>query len=267
MDISHEQMEQLVDLVRAGRRIVAFTGAGISTESGIPDFRGPGGVWEKVDPADFHIDRFLASEESRRRYWKRSTAMYAQILESRPNAAHHAVVALEAMGRLGAVVTQNVDGLHQEAGTDPARLIELHGNSRTVACMGCGRHVPRKEFQPLVSEAGDAPPCPDCGGLMKPATISFGQMLTPESLHRAAEETDACDLFLVIGSSLVVYPAAQFPLRALRAGAPLVIINRQETPHDPYATLVINGTAGEVLSGLMERLGGLGAPVLSPLPA
>ena len=257
-----DEIERLIALVREARRIVAFTGAGISTESGIPDFRGPGGVWEKFDSSDFHIDRFLANEESRRRYWQRSTAMYEQILQARPNAAHHALAALERMGKLSAVITQNVDGLHQLAGSSPERIIELHGNTRAVACLSCERRVDRSDFQPLVSPQGDAPACERCGGLMKPATISFGQMLTPESLQRAAEETDACDLFLVIGSSLVVYPAAAFPLRAIQAGASLVIVNHQDTPHDAYGTLVLNAGAGEVMTALLE---GLQIP-LQPVP-
>jgi NAD-dependent deacetylase len=260
-----EPLERLIDLVQSARRIVVFTGAGISTESGIPDFRGPGGVWEKFDPNDFHIDRFLASVESRRRYWQRSTALYDQILQARPNAAHRAIVALEELGKLGAVITQNVDGLHQEAGTSPGRIVELHGNTRHIACLSCGRSVPRERFQPLVSAEGDAPECEHCGGLMKPATISFGQMLTPESLLRAAQETDVCDLFLVIGSSLVVYPAAEFPVRAVRAGAPLAIVNRQDTPHDPYATVVLNASAGDVMRSVVQ---GLGLPVAAaPLPS
>jgi NAD-dependent deacetylase len=263
----HETMEKLIALVRAAQRIVVFSGAGISTESGIPDFRGPGGVWEKVDPGDFHIDRFLANEDSRRRYWLRSTEMYRQILMARPNAAHRAVAALEPLGRLGAVITQNVDGLHQAAGTSPHRVIELHGSTLSVHCLSCGHRHDRAAFQPLVGEAGDAPPCAKCGGLMKPATISFGQMLTPESLARAAEETDRCDLFLVIGSSLVVYPAAEFPLRAIRGGAPLAIVNRQSTPHDSYAAVVLNESAGEVMGGVVEALGARLAPVAASLPA
>jgi NAD-dependent deacetylase len=261
----HEELDRLIGLVKAARRIVAFTGAGISTESGIPDFRGPGGVWEKFDPNDFHIDRFLANDASRRRYWMRSTAMYEQILQARPNAAHYALAALERLGKLGALITQNVDGLHQLAGSSPERIIELHGNTRAVACLSCGHRVPREDYQPLVTPEGDAPACERCGGLMKPATISFGQMLTPESLQRAAEETDACDLFLVIGSSLVVYPAAAFPLRALQAGAPLVIVNHQETPHDRYSTLVLNTSAGAALTALLEGLQVPLAPV--PLPS
>jgi NAD-dependent deacetylase len=262
-----ERMQRLIELVRGARRMVVFTGAGISTESGIPDFRGPGGVWEKFDSADFHIDRFLASAESRRRYWQRSTAMYRQILAARPNAAHRAVAALEALGKVGAVITQNVDGLHQEAGSLPERLIELHGNTRQVACLACGHSVPRDDFQPRVSAEGDAPDCERCAGLMKPATISFGQMLTPESLLRAAKESEACDLFLVIGSSLVVYPAADFPLRALRAGAALAIVNRLDTPHDPYASVVLNASAGEVMSSVLEAVGAAAAFQPVPLPS
>ncbi len=163
------------------------------------------------------------------------------------------------------MITQNVDGLHQAAGTSPEKVIELHGTSLHVACLSCGERVERGEFQRRVSPEGDAPACERCGGLMKPATVSFGQMLSPDSLRRASEETEACDLFLVIGSSLVVYPAAEFPIRAVRAGAPLVIVNRQETPHDPYATAVINTSAGEVMGAVMERLGvaQAAAPLLS----
>lgn len=262
-----EPLDKLIGLVRGAERIVVFTGAGISTESGIPDFRGPGGVWEKFDPNDFHIDRFLSSAEARRRYWLRSNAMYEQILQARPNAAHRACVALDELGKLGAVITQNVDGLHQEAGVAPDKVIELHGNTRYIACLSCGHRVPREAFQPLVSAEGDAPACEHCGGLMKPATVSFGQMLAPESLNRAAEETEACDLFLVIGSSLVVYPAAEFPVRAMRRGAPLAIVNRMDTPHDPLATVVLNESAGDTMAAVMESLGVQLAPAAAPLPS
>lgn len=262
-----EQVEKMVELIQASSRMVVFTGAGISTESGIPDFRGPGGVWEKFDPNEFHIDRFMASEESRRRYWLRSTDMYNQFLVSRPNAAHQAVVTLERMGKVSAVITQNVDGLHQAAGSNPDHVIELHGTALYVACLSCGHRMERTAFQPLVSEAGDAPDCDQCGGLMKPATISFGQMLIPENLARSAEETDASDLFLVIGSSLVVYPAAEFPARAMRNGAPLVILNRQDTPYDPVATVVVNESAGQVMTRVVEALGESLAPIAAPRPS
>ena len=260
-------VEQLSSLIHGASRIVVFSGAGISTESGIPDFRGPGGVWEKVDPNEFHIDRFLASEESRRKYWRRTTLFYADIASAKPNAAHRAVVRLEEMGRLSAVITQNVDGLHQIAGNSPERVIELHGTSRFVACMSCGDRHPRETFQELVSSEGEAPPCGKCGGLMKPATVSFGQMLPQEALDRAAHETEHCDLFLVIGSSLVVYPAAGFPLLAAQKGVPLAIINHQETPHDPYATAVVRESAGEVLPPIVKAISAEAAVPLPPLPS
>ncbi len=258
------EIENLAALIRRSQNIAVFSGAGISTESGIPDFRGPGGVWEKFDPNEFHIDRFLASEESRRRYWQRSTHFYGEIAAARPNAAHRALVELEKMGRLAAVITQNVDGLHQIAGTSPELVIELHGTSRFVDCMSCGdRHV-REDFQERVSAEGQAPDCEKCGGLMKPATVSFGQQLPPEALERAAQATAACDLFLVVGSSLVVYPAAGFPLMAVQNGTPLAIINHQETPHDKYASVTVQESAGEVLPPIVEALG---AEAPMPLPS
>ena len=256
--------DSLVARLGNARRIAVFTGAGISTESGIPDFRSPGGVWERFDPNDFHIDRFLASVESRRRYWQRSTEMYEAILQARPNAAHRAVTRLHALGRLGAVITQNVDGLHQRAETPAEHVIELHGSTLHVGCLSCGWRVPRQDFQPRVTPEGDAPPCERCGGLMKPATISFGQMLEPRSLERATAETRQCDLFLVVGSSLVVYPAAGFPMLAAQRGAPLVILNREPTPHDGYADLVLRGSAGEVLGPALDALEAHSVP---PLPA
>lgn len=262
MDHSTNQaLETLTQLVSAASKIVVFSGAGISTESGIPDFRGPGGVWEKFDPADFHIDRFLANEESRRKYWHRSTGFYATIAEARPNAAHHAIVALEKAGKLAAVITQNVDGLHQLAGTTPEMVVELHGSHRQVKCLRCEYAVPREEFQALVSPQGQAPDCRECGGLMKPATISFGQMLRAEDIARATRETGRCDLFLVIGSSLVVYPAAQFPLMAVERGAKLAIINLQETPHDAFATVTLREKSGIVLPRVLEAI----APTPTPL--
>ncbi len=261
-----ESVERLMELVRAARRIVVFTGAGISTESGIPDFRGPGGVWTKYDPSEFHIDRFLASTESRRRYWQRTTEFYREIVKAMPNTAHYAVVQLERIGKLSSVVTQNVDGLHQLAGSSPEKVIELHGTHRFVSCLDCGHAHPRARFQEWVTPEGQAPDCEKCGGLMKPATISFGQMLKPEVLERATEEAQACDLLLVVGSSLVVYPAAGLPLLAARNGAPLAIINNEDTPHDEHAAVVIHAAAGETLSQVLRAIAPE-APVLVPRPS
>lgn len=256
-----EDEAKLAELVQSARRIVIFSGAGISTESGIPDFRGPGGIWTKFDPSEFTIQNFMASAESRTKYWLRSTGMYEQIIESEPNAAHRAVALLEEAGRLGAVITQNVDGLHQQAGNSPDKVIELHGTTRDVACLSCGDRQPREAFQPLVQADGTAPDCEKCGGLIKPATISFGQALEPPVLERAAEEVERCDLFLVVGSSLVVYPAAGLPMLAVSRGTPLAIVNLQETPHDGQAEVVVREMAGTVLPPIVEQL-----PLPKPLP-
>ena len=263
-NFSRGDQEELTALVGESERVAVFTGAGISTESGIPDFRSLGGVWEKYDPNEFHIDRFLSSPESRRRYWQRTTAFYEGMRNAQPNAGHLALVELERMGKLQAVITQNVDGLHQMAGTTPDRVIELHGTARRVHCLDCGHDHPREEFQAWVTEDGEAPDCEQCGGLMKPATISFGQSLREEDLSRAAEATMTSDLFLVVGSSLVVYPAAGFPVMAAQQGTPLVIVNIQETPHDALAQVVVHASAGETLLPVVERLAGRSIPVAMP---
>ena len=255
-------LAELRDLMLKARRAAVFTGAGISTESGIPDFRGPNGVWTKADPNDFTIQNFLHSAEARRRYWLRSSEMYRQILASAPNPAHRAVARLEAAGRLGAVITQNIDGLHVAAGNSRERVIELHGSALEIACLDCGDRQPRHTFQALVQADGSAPDCVKCGGLLKPATISFGQALVPEVVERATAETELCDLFLVIGSSLQVYPAAGLPLRAVARGTPLAIVNLQETPHDGLARAVVRRAAGEVLPQVVNAL-----PMPWPLPA
>ena len=254
-DVSDQDLiDQFRDLLESSQRIAIFTGAGISTESGIPDFRGPEGVWTKFDPNDFAFDKFLASADNRKRYWMRSSGMYRQIAASEPNPAHRAVARLEELGRLGAVITQNVDGLHQLAGNSPEKVIELHGTTREIGCLSCGRRVPREVIQPRVLEDGTAPDCEHCGGLLKPATISFGQALPEEALADAARESEQCDLFLVVGSSLVVYPAAGLPAMAAARGIPLAIVNLHETPHDAAAQVVVRAHAGEVLPPMVEAL-------------
>ncbi|MDH5753066.1 MAG: Sir2 family NAD-dependent protein deacetylase [Deltaproteobacteria bacterium] len=267
VNINPEMLDNFISLLKSCRRIAAFTGAGISTESGIPDFRGPSGTWEKFDPNEFHIDRFVSSVESRRKYWLHNTGMYEAIRQAAPNAAHVALTRLHGMGRLSAVITQNIDGMHQVAGMPDDKVIELHGSTRYIGCLSCGIRIPRQEFQHRVSPEGDSPPCDSCGGLMKPATISFGQMLTPESMEAAARETDTCDLFVVIGSSLVVYPAAGFPVHAARRGVPLVIINNDPTPHDEYAQVVLNAPAGEVFRRAMAVVDPDGPPLSGVRPS
>ena len=228
---------------------VAFTGAGISTESGIPDFRSPGGVWSKSQPVMY--DDFLRSAEARREYWRQKCESHADFSAARPNAGHGALARWEEAGLLWGVITQNIDGLHQDAGS--RNVLELHGTSRAIECLECHR---RYDPGPLVKEflaTGAVPACDACGGLLKHATISFGQALPPEVLEEAARRSRECGLFLAIGSSLVVEPAASLPRLAHAAGAKLVIVNRDPTGLDGQADLVLRGSIGSVLEGV-DRL-------------
>ncbi|NQT73707.1 MAG: NAD-dependent deacylase [Chloroflexi bacterium] len=246
--------DQAASLINNSEKLVVFTGAGISTESGISDFRSPGGLWEKYDPSEFMFDKFLASEETRKRYWEMNQSLWPTIVEAQPNTAHIAIAELDQMGKLDCVITQNIDGLHQRAGAPDEKVIELHGTTLWVLCLNCAKRYPRQEIHDRVEAGNKAPYCDDCGGILKPATISFGQAM-PERETREAENRSAkCDVFLVIGSSLVVYPAAQMPVLAKRGGAKLIILNMTPTPHDDYADLIIREKAGETMVQIMERL-------------
>jgi NAD-dependent deacetylase len=243
----------LAELIRQSRSIVGFTGAGVSTESGIPDFRSPGGVWTRFDPRDFELDRYVTHRDVRVRSWQMRREFFATPFA--PNPAHHAFARLEQAGRSPGVITQNIDGLHQEAGSE--NVIELHGTARTVMCIGeevhlglptgCGWEAPHRWAMERVDAGDQDPHCPACGGLVKSATVSFGQRLSPGVVTAASELVQECDLLVVAGSSLQVYPAAGLPLEALGAGAKLVIVNDEETPFDELATLVVRGKVGEVL--------------------
>jgi NAD-dependent deacetylase len=236
---------ELKRLLQQARRVVLFTGAGISTESGIPDFRSPGGIWTRFKPIDFAD--FLRSEEARREAWRRKFATDPTIRAAEPNRGHRAVAALVERGKAASVITQNIDGLHQASGVPEARVIELHGNTTYAHCLDCGR---RYEIDALrvAFERNETPPsCETCGGLVKTATISFGQSMPLDAMQRAERETLAADLFIVLGSSLVVYPAAGFPELAKRNGAALVIVNREPTGLDELADLVLNRAIGETL--------------------
>ena len=243
-----QQIEALQKMLSESSRAVVFTGAGISTESGIPDFRSPGGLWTKYQPIDF--SDFLASKEMRKETWRRKIAVDESIAAATPNRGHRAVAHLVNEGKVAAVITQNIDGLHQKSGVPPEKIIELHGNGTYATCLRCGR---RFELAPLFAafKVDEEPPvCEACGGLVKSATISFGQSMPDEPMRRAREETLECDLFLVVGSSLVVYPAAGFPIMAKREGSRLVIINRDPTELDNIADLVLNVEIGPVLGRL-----------------
>jgi NAD-dependent deacetylase len=236
----------LARLIADARRMVVFTGAGISTESGVPDFRSPGGVWSKMKPIQFQD--FVASEEMRREAWTRAFTGKAGWVGAKPNAGHYAVARLVEQGKVAAVVTQNVDNLHQDSGVPAERIVELHGNASYATCLECGERHELAELKDSFLKVGEIPYCRSCGGLVKTATISFGQQMPAEPMARAEAATLACDLFLVLGSSLVVYPAAGFPLLAKRNGARLAIVNREPTELDAYADLVLHDEIGPALS-------------------
>lgn len=238
----------LASLISKARRIVIFTGAGISTESGIPDFRSPGGVWSRMKP--IYFQDFVADETKRREAWDRAFGGRAGWVGREPNAGHHAVARLVAQGRASSVVTQNVDNLHQASGIPPQQVIELHGNASYATCLECSERHELEDLKTLYEATGDLPSCRLCGGLVKTATISFGQAMPAEPMARAEAETLACDLFLVLGSSLVVYPAASFPMLAKRSGAMLAIVNREATDLDVHADLVVRDEIGPVMSAV-----------------
>lgn len=239
-------IDRLKTMIEKSRRAVVFTGAGISTESGIPDFRSPGGIWTKYQPIDFRD--FMASEDMRRESWRRKFASDAVMKAAKPNRGHLAVAKLVQSGKVSSVITQNVDGLHQLSGVPDEKVIELHGNATYAACLDCGERVELEEIKQQFEVDETPPVCAACNGVVKTATISFGQAMPVAEVRAAEEETLACDLFLSIGSSLVVYPAAGFPDLAKRNGAQLVIINRDPTSLDAAADLVINDEIGPTLS-------------------
>jgi NAD-dependent protein deacetylase/lipoamidase len=241
-----DDIELLRELIGSAKRIVAFTGAGISTESGIPDFRSPGGIWTRYKP--IYFDDFMASDEMRRESWRRKFATDETMLKAEPNAGHRALAKLVEQGRMSAIITQNVDGLHQRSGVPDSKVIELHGNATYASCLDCGH---RHELEPIKKAflgAGKLPLCLKCDGIVKTATISFGQAMPEIPMARAQDETLGCDLFIVLGSSLVVYPAAGFPRIAKRKGAKLVILNRDPTDQDDEADMVIHGEIGPTMS-------------------
>ncbi len=237
--------ERLGALLANARRIVVFTGAGISTASGIPDFRSPGGVWSRFAPIDFQD--FIRSEEMRREAWRRKIVIDRDMQQAAPNRGHRAVAELVRQGRCRCVITQNIDGLHQRSGVPESALVELHGNGTYAACLSCGQ---RHELGPIMERFRHdetLPICMCCGGVVKSATVSFGQAMPEAAMRRAQEAAERCDLFVVLGSSLVVYPAAAFPRQARHHGATLAIVNRAPTDQDGSADLVIRADIGSTL--------------------
>ena len=243
---------ELAALLRTARHAVIFTGAGISTGSGIPDFRSPGGIWSLMMPVAF--EDYIADPAARRLSWQRRFEMEATWNRVRPNAGHYAVADLVTRGIVSHVITQNIDGLHQASGVADAKVIELHGNTRFAKCLDCGARVEIPVIRAHFESHGDAPDCVLCAGIVKSATISFGQPMPADAMARAEEATSGSDLFVVLGSSLGVFPAAGFPLAAKRRGTKLVIVNREETPQDPIASLVINAEISPILTAAIQAL-------------
>jgi NAD-dependent deacetylase len=251
-------VDKVAALILESSRVVVFTGAGISTESGIPDFRSPGGIWTRFDPDDFTIQKFMSSEKTRRMQWQ-MMAEGGLLIYAEPNKAHNAVAELEKLGKMTCVITQNIDNLHQKAGNSPDKVFELHGNMKFVRCMGCNRRFPVEDILPRLKKE-EIPDCQFCHGILKPDAVFFGESLPQQALNSAMSHSRNCDLFIVIGSTLVVYPAAYMPMYAVESGAKLVIINLGATPLDAKAAVLITASAGEAMGEIVDR-------VRSQLPA
>lgn len=245
--------ERVADLIINAQRVVVFTGAGISTESGIPDFRSPGGIWERFDPDDFIYQKFVSDPGARRKQWQ-MLREGGLATEAKPNPAHYAIAELDRLGKLDCVITQNVDNLHQKAGVPADRVFELHGNMQWAVCLSCGRRYPFEQVRLRLDKGEEIPDCEACHGILKPSVVLFGESLPEKVLKEATFRSYNCDLFMVIGSTLIVYPAAYMPVYAVDSGAKLVIINLSPTPMDKQATVLIRARAGEAMSRVLHRV-------------
>jgi NAD-dependent deacetylase len=255
---------RLAEWFAEARRAVAFTGAGVSTESGIPDFRSPGGVWARFDPREFTYQNFVGSREGRRRYWALGRVTYPVIRAAAPNAAHRALAELHRLGRLDCCITQNIDGLHQRSGLPDDTVIELHGNATRARCLDCGAPCSRDELHERLERGVEVPDCLACGGIVKPHTILFGEAMPADAVAEAQRRAGAADLLVVLGSSLVVCPAAYIPRQAKRAGARLAIVNLEPTPLDREADLVLRAGAGSVMAAVLDEVRARSSPTQSP---
>ena len=247
----NEKISLIAQRILEGDKNIVFTGAGISTESGIPDYRSKGGIWDKFRPVYF--DEFMSSKNARIEYWRRKAELYHDLVQAKPNPAHMSLVKLYEIGLLEAVITQNIDGLHQESGLPDEKVIELHGNTRRVRCMSCGNTISIHEAQKRI-EAGDLAPECECGGYLKSDTISFGQAMPADEVEKAIDLSRNCDFFLVVGSTLLVHPAALMPSYAEQSGAFLAIVNLSQTPYDEMCDVLIRGKAGEVLLEIVNKI-------------
>lgn len=247
-----ERIDQAGVLIRKAQTVVAFSGAGISTESGLSDFRSKGGLWDRYRMVEFR--EFLQSEEARIEYWRMRRELIPGLLSARPNRAHRALARLQEKGKCQAVITQNIDGLHQRAGSK--EVIELHGSNMSASCLGCGRCWPIEEILPRLQAGEQAPHCRSCQGPIKPDTVSFGQSMPETAMKKAFDWAHRCDVMLMIGSSLAVHPAAQVPAEAARTGAGLIFINREPTDYDDLATVRFFEEAGEVMERIAKTVAG-----------
>lgn len=250
-DESAQMMARAAEWLRDSEATVCLTGAGISTESGIPDFRSRGGVWDRFNPRDFDIRRWTASEDVRRRYWAATRETYSRVAEARPSAGHTALARFSQAGKLSLLITQNTDGLHQKAGHRAQEVVELHGTSHFCVCAACGSRVPRRGVHERVLAGESAPACESCGGFLKPDAVFFGEAIEPAKLDRAVAFSESAEVFLVIGSSLKVRPAAALPERALIGGARLIIVNDSPTRLDSRSHAVLRGRVGDILPSLI----------------
>jgi len=246
------QAEAVAELIATSQRVLIFTGAGISTESGIPDFRGPDGIWQKYDPDDFTIEKFLSDEEVRKRQWQMLSSGDLAMLKAQPNAAHYAITELNSLGKLYGVVTQNVDGLHQKAGVPEDLVFQLHGNLSRAVCLGCGRRYPMETVAGWLNQGMADPACHFCMGMLKPDAVLFGEQLPSKILLESERRSRSCDVCIVMGSTLSVFPANLIPQYARQAGATLVIINLGPTEMDQMAHIRIEGKAGEIASLIIQ---------------
>ena len=250
-DKTEDNIVLIAEQIAGGGKNVFFTGAGISTESGIPDYRSQGGIWDKFQPV--YYDEFMSSKDARIEYWRQKSELYQDLVKAKPNPAHKAIARLYEMGMLESVITQNIDGLHQESGLPDDTVIELHGSNKRIRCMSCGSissiHAAQKRI-----EAGDLAPECHCGGYLKPDTISFGQAMPEAEVERATKLSQECDSFIVVGSTLLVQPAALMPVYAKQSGAFLAIINLSQTPCDEMCDVLIDGKAGEVLDKIAKKV-------------
>jgi NAD-dependent deacetylase len=250
-----DKFVQAAQIIFSCKRLVSFTGAGICTDSGIPDYRGIGSsYWMKYNPRDFVFEQFIASEDSRKQYWRMDEEFYELVMKARPNQIHYSLLTLEHLGKLFAIITQNVDGLHQKAGSSPDKIIEIHGNIFTVSCLHCYRKYSRQDISVKIKSGIVIPYCSFCHGILKSDTILFGQPIPADVSSRALMATLQCDLFMVMGSSLLVQPASYLIMKAKEAGAKIIIINLTSTPYDIYADLVIYENAQQAIQQIMEKI-------------